>query len=178
MRLRYVFGAILIGGMAALDLFIKRIIAQNFYLGESVEVIPGFFSLTYILNPGAAFGLFSSWDPSLRIPLLLVSSILALGFIGYLYVGPLGAKRLPAIGLPLIAAGAIANMYERVTAGAVVDYLDFYIKNYHWPAFNVADASITVGVALILLDSFFEGASVKATHARTAEKAATEKPNR
>ena len=179
MPLRYVFGAILISGMAALDLFIKRIIAHTFYLGESVEVIPGFFSLTYILNPGAAFGLFSSWDPSLRLPFLLISSVLALGFIGYLYFGALCKKTLSAIGLPLIAAGAIANLYERVTAGAVVDYLDFYINGYHWPAFNVADASISVGVALILLDSFFEDASVKPTRARTADKAAaSEKPNR
>ena len=95
-----------------------------------------------------------------------MSSILALGFIGYLYLGPLGKKTLPAIGLPLIAAGAIANMYERVTAGAVVDYLDFYIKTHHWPAFNVADASISVGVAFVLLDSFSEGTSVNTAAVR------------
>ncbi len=178
MRLRYVFGAILIAGMAALDLFIKRVVAHAFYLGESVEVIPGFFSLTYILNPGAAFGLFASWDSSLRTPFLLISSFLALGFIGYVYFGPFSQKKLPAIGLPLIAAGAIANLYERVTAGAVVDYLDFYINGYHWPAFNVADASITVGVALILLDSFFEDASVKPIPVRPGDKAASEKPTR
>lgn len=156
---RHVFGAVLIGGVAVLDLFIKRVVARSFYLGESIEVIPGFVSLTYILNSGAAFGLFSSWNTSLRIPFLLVSSILGLGFIVYLYLGPFGRKQLPAVGLPLIAAGAIANLYERVTAGAVVDYLDFYINRYHWPAFNVADASITVGVALLLLDSFVDRAS-------------------
>ena len=177
MQPRYVFGTILISGVAALDLFIKRVVARSFYLGESIEVIPGFFSLTYILNPGAAFGLFSSWDSSLRIPFLLVSSILALGFIGYLYLGPLGKKKLPAIGLPLIAAGAIANMYERVTVGAVVDYLDFYIKTHHWPAFNVADASISVGVALLLLDSFFDGASLNTPAVRMADKDFSEKPN-
>lgn len=175
MRLRYVFGAILISGVAALDLFIKRVVARSFYLGESIEVIPGFFSLTYILNPGAAFGLFWSWDTSLRIPFLFVSSILALGFIGYLYFGPLGKKKLPAIGLPLIAAGAIANTYERVTAGAVVDYLDFYINGHHWPAFNVADASITVGVAVLLLDSFFDAVNTAAV--RTAGKAFNDRPN-
>ena len=156
---RYVFGAVLIGGVAVLDLFIKRIVARSFYLGESVEVIPGFFSLTYILNPGAAFGLLSSLNTSLRIPFLLVSGILGLSFIVHLYLGPLGKKQLLAVGLPLIAAGAIANLYERVTAGAVVDYLDFYINRYHWPMFNVADASISVGVALVLLDSFMDRAS-------------------
>ena len=106
-----------------------------------------------------------------------VSCILALGFIGYLYLGPLGKKKLPAIGLPLIAAGAIANMYERVTAGAVVDYLDFYIKTHHWPAFNVADASISVGVALLLLDSFFDVASVDTAAVRMADKDFRDEPN-
>ena len=176
--LRYFFGAVLVVGVALLDLFIKRMVAGSFRLWESVEIIPGFFSLTYILNPGAAFGLFSTWDSSIRMPFLLGVGVLALGFIAYLYVSPLGSRTLPGVGLPLVAGGALANLYERATAGAVVDYLDFYIKGHHWPAFNVADASITVGVALILLDSFFEGASVNPTPARTADKAASEKPNR
>lgn len=167
----------LTGGIALLDLSVKQVIAASFTYGESMVVIPGFFSLTYILNPGAAFGLFSSWNSSIRIPLLLSFSILALGFITYLYLGRLGRRKLPAVGLPLIAGGAIANLYERVTAGAVVDYLDFYIKSYHWPAFNVADASITVGVALIILDSLFEDASTKTADARAADKGSSEKPN-
>lgn len=156
---RHIFAAVLIGGVAVLDLFIKRVVARSFDLWESIEVIPGFFSFTYILNPGAAFGLFSSWNTSLRIPFFLVSSILGLGFIVYLYLGSLGRRQLPAVGLPLIAAGAVANLYERVTIGAVVDYLDFYINRYHWPTFNMADASIAAGVALLLLDSFMDRAS-------------------
>ena len=177
MRLRSVLGAILISGIALLDLFIKRVVADSFKLGESIEVIPGFFSLTYILNPGVAFGLFSSLDSSIRIPLLLGFSILALGFIAYLYLGPLGSRQLPAVGLPLIAGGAIANLYERMMAGAVVDYLDFYIKTHHWPAFNVADASISVGVALLLLDSFFDVASLDTAAVRMADKDFRDKPN-
>ena len=157
---RYFLGGVLVVGIAILDLFIKRVVAQSFKLWESVEVIPGFFSLTYILSPGAAFGLFSTWDSSIRVPLLLTVSVLALGFIAYLYVGPLGSRTLPGVGLPLVAGGALANLYERATAGAVVDYLDFYIKGYHWPAFNLADASITVGVSLMLLDSLLDGAAV------------------
>lgn len=177
MRLRYVLGAVLISGIALLDLFIKRVVADSFKLGESIEVIPGFFSLTYILNPGAAFGLFSSLDSSIRIPLLLTFSILALGFIAYLYLGPLGRRKLPAVGLPLIAGGAIANLYERMTAGAVVDYLDFYVKGYHWPAFNVADASITVGVALFLIDSLIDSAAATKAPVGIADKGALKKSN-
>lgn len=176
MQLRSVLGIVLTSGVAALDLFIKRLVANSFGYGESIEVIQGFFSLTYILNPGAAFGLFSSWDSSIRIPLLLAFSLAALAFIAYLYLGPLGRRRLPAVGLPLIAGGAIANLYERMTDGAVVDYLDFYIKGYHWPAFNVADASITVGVFLLFLDSLFDRASVENRSSRShADKMASGK---
>lgn len=178
MRRSYIFGVMITGGIALLDLLIKRVVAESFSLGESSELIPGFFSLTYILNPGAAFGLFSSWDSSIRVPLLLSFSILALIFIASLYIGPLGRRKLPAVGLPLIAGGAIANLYERMTAGAVVDYLDFYVKGYHWPAFNLADASITVGVALLFLDSLFDNASVHKPAAPTAVKAASENPDR
>ena len=156
MRPRYLFGALLTGGIAVLDLFIKRMVASSFHLGESLEIIPGFFALTYILNPGAAFGIMANWDSWLRVPVLVVASIAALGFLGYLYFSAMSRSTVASIALPLIAGGALANLYERLMAGAVVDYLDFYIQNYHWPAFNLADASITTGVALFLIGSFFE----------------------
>ena len=153
---RYLSGALLTSAVLVADLFIKRLVASFFFLGERVEVIPGFFDLTYIRNPGVAFGLLSSWDSPLRLPVLLVFSLVALAFILYLYLGPLADKTLPNVALPFIAGGAIANFYERLTVGAVVDYLDFYVSSYHWPAFNLADASITVGVALLLLDSLLD----------------------
>lgn len=172
MRANYLIGAVLTAGIAVVDLSVKRLVAHSFSLGQSVEVIPGFFSLTYILNPGAAFGLFAGWNSSVRIPFLLIVSVLAVGFILYLYLGPLGKRSLPSLGLPLIAGGAIANLYERMTAGAVVDYLDFYIKGYHWPAFNVADASITIGVALILVDSLIDSAAASKAAVVTPDKGA------
>ena len=156
MRLRYLFGAVLTGGIVVLDLFIKRVVSSFFLPRERIEVIPGFFALTYILNPGAAFGIMADWDSALRFPVLVVASIAALGFIGYLYFSAMSRSTVAGIALPLIAGGALANLYERLTAGAVVDYLDFYISDYHWPAFNLADASITTGVALFLIGSFFE----------------------
>jgi signal peptidase II len=156
MRLRYVIGAALTGGIAVLDLFIKRVVTSSFYLGERIEVVPGFFALTYILNPGAAFGIMADWDSALRVPILLVASIAALGFLGYLYFNAMPGSAVASVALPLIAGGALANLYERLTAGAVVDYLDVYISRYHWPAFNLADASITTGVTLWFLGSFLD----------------------
>jgi signal peptidase II len=157
---RYLLGALLTAGITLADLFIKRLVASSFLVGERLEIIPGFFAITLIRNPGVAFGLLSSWDSSIRLPLLLAVTIVALGFIFYLYLGPLGARTLPAVGLPLIAGGALANFYERLTVGAVVDYLDFYISSYHWPAFNLADTGITLGVALLLLDSLWDQSEV------------------
>ena len=81
---RSLSGAFLSFGIALADLYLKRVVASSFFIGESVEVIPGFFALTFIRNPGVAFGLFSNWDSSIRLPLLLAFSTLALGFIIYL----------------------------------------------------------------------------------------------
>jgi signal peptidase II len=158
---RYLFGALLAGGIVFADLLIKRLVAGSFHLGERIEIVPGFFALTYILNPGAAFGIMSNWHSWLRFPVLVVASIVALGFIVYLYFGALSGSKVATVALPLIAGGALANLYERLTTGAVVDYLDFYISDYHWPAFNLADASITTGVALLLISFLFDRAEAK-----------------
>lgn len=161
MRPRYLFGAFLTGGIVFADLFIKRLVVGSFHLGERVEIIPGFFALTYVLNPGAAFGIMANWDSWLRFPVLVLASIVALGFIVYLYLGALSNNKIASIALPLIAGGALANLYERLVAGAVVDYLDFYISNYHWPAFNLADASITTAVFLLLITTLFDRAEAE-----------------
>lgn len=161
MRPRYLFGAFLTGGIVFADLFIKRLVAGSFHLGERLEIIPGFFALTYILNPGAAFGIMANWDSWLRFPVLAVASIIALCFIAYLYFGTLSNNKLASIALPLIAGGALANLYERFTVGAVVDYLDFYVYSYHWPAFNLADASITTAVVLLLITFLFDRAEAE-----------------
>jgi signal peptidase II len=153
---RCLSGALITCGIGLTDLFTKRMVANSFSLGERLEVIPGFFAITYILNPGVAFGLLSGWDSWLRLPFLLGGTVVALAFILYLYFGPLAHGKLAGLALPLIAGGALANFYERVTIGAVVDYLDFYVSSYHWPAFNLADASITLGVALLLVDSLWD----------------------
>ena len=106
---QYLLGALLMFGIVLADLFIKRLVANTFSLGERLEIIPGFFAITYILNPGVAFGLLSGWESWLRLPLLLIFSLVAIGFIVYLYLGPLTNDKVARIALLLIAGGRISN---------------------------------------------------------------------
>ena len=128
----------------------KAIVDRWMPLHHSIPVIDGLFNLTYIRNTGAAFGIFSGAHEVFRRPFLIGVSIIAIGFI----VVMLKRLRADAIGLTtalaFILAGAIGNLIDRVFYGEVIDFLDFYWKHYHWPAFNVADSFITIGVAITL----------------------------
>lgn len=132
-----------------LDQLTKAIIAQYLYLHQSIEVVSGFFNITHIRNPGAAFGLFHDSGEVFRTIFLIGVSIVALGAIFFVYRRV--KANLPAcIALSLIAGGAIGNLVDRIRFGEVTDFLDFYIGQYHWPAFNVADSAITIGVFLAI----------------------------
>lgn len=128
----------------------KAIVDRWMPLHHSIPVIDGLFNLTYIRNTGAAFGIFSGAHEVFRRPFLIAVSIIAIGFILVM----LKRLRADAIGLTtalaFILAGAIGNLIDRVFYGEVIDFLDFYWKHYHWPAFNVADSFITIGVAITL----------------------------
>lgn len=134
----------------------RTTIVQTMSLYERIDVIENFFSITHIRNPGAAFGIFSKLDPSYRLPLLLCITFVALIFIGYLLIKSRQDHRTMRVGLSLVAGGAIGNFYERLIYGEVVDYLDFYLGNYHWPAFNMADVFISTGIGFIFLYTFFK----------------------
>ena len=118
---------------------------------ETRAIVPGFFNLTYITNTGAAFGMFAGEQTIWRQVFFVGVAVLALValFFAYKQLKDQGWYFVYAIGL--IAGGATGNVIDRLRYGAVVDFLDFYVKNYHWPAFNVADSAITVGVGLFLL---------------------------
>ena len=117
-------------------------------LYRSIPVIDGFFDLTYIRNTGAAFGILAGSGAAFRLPFLMLFSFLAIGFIIVML------RRLPEretgliIALTFILGGAIGNLIDRFAYGEVIDFLDFYWANYHWPAFNVADSFITIGVTI------------------------------
>ena len=115
-----------------------------------VPIVPGFFNLTYVLNPGAAFGLLSKGDPSYRNPFFIGVSLVAILFVLYCYWRQGRGKPLYGTGLGLVAGGALGNLLDRIFQGAVVDFLDFHLGRHHWPAFNLADSGISIGVALLV----------------------------
>ena len=133
-----------------LDQLTKIIVDRTMPLHHSIPIVDGFFSLTYVRNTGAAFGIFAGSHEVFRLPFLIGVSILAIGFILVM----LKRLRDDATGLvtalTFILGGAIGNLIDRVLHGEVIDFLDVYYSNYHWPAFNLADSFITVGVTITL----------------------------
>lgn len=141
-------------GIVAADQLSKWWVMTHFALHESKTIIPGFFNLTSIRNTGAAFGLLAGTDGAWRPWFFGGIALAALVAIGFLYNQYRQRGRVYVYALASIAGGAVGNLIDRVRFGAVVDFLDFYIGRYHWPAFNVADSAIVVGVGLFLIGSF------------------------
>ena len=139
-----------------LDQLTKIWILNSFQLYEVMEIIPNFFNLTYLTNKGAAFGFLASVDSAWRHYFFLVLASVALVFLVIAWRRMHKDHRFYGPALALIAGGAIGNVIDRIRLGAVVDFLQFYVADYYWPAFNVADSAITVGVTLFLLASFLE----------------------
>jgi signal peptidase II len=143
------------GTIVIADQISKAIVLSKMALYQSVVVIPGFFSLTHIHNPGGAFGFLAQQGSSVRIGIFLVASTVAIFFIFLFYRQIPKTHPVLAAGLALIFGGAIGNLIDRLRFGKVVDFLDFYIGSLHWPAFNVADSAITVGVAIFIVHLLF-----------------------
>ena len=138
------------GIIILLDQISKLIVIAKLELGRDIPVIPGFLNITHVLNPGGAFGLFAQHSTWVRVLMFLVFSLIAVGFIIYLYIGVPESHRMLANGLCLIFGGAAGNLIDRIHMGKVVDFIDIYIQQYHWPAFNVADSAICVGVGIFV----------------------------
>ena len=140
------------GAIAALDQVAKAIVDRYMELHESHTIVEGLARLTYVQNRGAAFGILSDADLPYQSVLFSIVSILALGAIAvYAWKLPV-TSRLPQTALALIMGGAVGNLLDRMRLGYVIDYVDVYWGRHHWPAFNVADSAISVGVALLVLD--------------------------
>lgn len=138
-----------------LDQITKLLVAAYIGYGQDIAVIPGFFNLTHVLNPGGAFGLFAQQGAMVRVMFFLVFSLVAVGLILYLYVGIPETHPMLANGLSLIFGGAVGNLIDRVRMGKVIDFLDVYLGDLHWPAFNVADSAICIGVGIFMFHILF-----------------------
>lgn len=135
-----------------LDLWTKWLVLQRIDQHEAIPVIPNFFQLVHVRNTGAAFGLGANAASKL-VPLLLNVGAIAVFIVVVIYaLRSAVTDRLLQTGLHLILGGAIGNLVDRFRFGYVVDFLDVYIGQHHWPAFNVADSAICIGIALLFFD--------------------------
>jgi signal peptidase II len=138
--------------VVVLDQAVKAVIRNTIDLHESVEVIPALVNLTRVHNYGAAFGLMNAADFPLKTIVLSLVAALALGALAWYGATLPPAQRLARAGLALVVGGAAGNLIDRLRSGYVVDFVDVYWRGWHFWAFNVADAAITVGVSLMILD--------------------------
>ncbi len=137
------------------DQWTKLMVLAHFEYGESLVMIPEFFSLTYVRNTGAAFGFLANSNPTFRVPFFLIVPIVAMVVLGFLYRDLPRNSKWRAMALGLVSGGALGNLIDRVRLGYVVDFLDFHYRNqYYFPAFNVADSAICLGVGILLLSTF------------------------
>lgn len=149
--------------IVAVDQLTKMYIHAHYQLGESTPIIPGFFNLTYVRNPGAAFGFLAQTHPNFRETFFLIMPPIALAIILIIMRTVPNHDFLQVFALSAVFGGAVGNYIDRVQHRYVIDFLDFHWKEiYTWPAFNVADSAIVCGVIVLIVLMFFEGKRAKA----------------
>ncbi len=139
--------------VVVLDQWTKALIAGSMRLHQSIPLVDGVAALTYVRNTGAAFGILAGRAAALRTPFFLIISASAVALLGWFLRGLPGERRLLIVACGAVAGGAIGNMVDRVMLGEVIDFVDLSVGAYHWPAFNVADSAITLGVIVLCLDA-------------------------
>jgi signal peptidase II len=150
-RLPYFF---LVLFVLLLDRWTKWLIDTRLLLNQTIQVIDGFFNITYVRNTGVAFGILDPIRSPLKSTLLALLTIAAAtGVAVYSWRTPM-TQRLLQAALSLILAGALGNLYDRLHYGYVIDFIEVYFRNYRWPSFNVADSAITSGVGLLAIEIF------------------------
>ncbi len=154
------------------DLGTKIWIDHNLSFTDRIPVVEGFFYITHVRNPGAAFGFLASAPAMFRNGFLFTAGAVALAMIFHFFRSLRPEEKLSAFALGLISGGALGNLTDRIFRGEVVDFLHFILwNNYAWPDFNIADSCICVGVGLLLMDLF---AQESETHARASDASAKE----
>ncbi|WP_297453945.1 signal peptidase II [Persephonella sp.] len=153
-RLILFFGIVI--GVIGLDLITKELAVKYLSDIERIIIIPNYFDLTLVWNRGAAFGIFGQAPEYIRKLILIgASSVAAVLTIAYAYFRNAKLSTFELVALALIAGGAIGNLYDRIFIGKVRDFLDVHIYSHHWPAFNIADSAITIGIGLFVVYELF-----------------------
>jgi signal peptidase II len=149
----------LVSGVAAaivvVDQLTKLWVARSLALHEAVPIIPGFFDLTYVRNTGAAFSLLAGSSAAFRIPFFTIAFVLAgIAIVGFVRQTP-SSERVTLLACAAVLGGAVGNLIDRLVYGDVIDFALLYWRDWSWPAFNVADSFITIGVIVLLGRSLF-----------------------
>ena len=147
---------VIILALLGIDQLTKALVARSIPFQSSKSIIPGFFNLTHIRNRGAIFGFFSHSESRILFVFLTLVSLVALGLVIYYFFKTPSSQRFMKLSLSVILAGALGNLIDRIIRGYVIDFLDFHIKNWHWPSFNVADACISAGAFLLIFILVFK----------------------
>ena len=158
---RYSLLLFVAGFVVLLDQVTKVWVDRNMRVYDSQTIIPGIFDLHYIRNTGAAFGFLSGSQEAFRIPFFILVSLVAVGIILFLFHKLEDSEVMMPVALSLVLGGAVGNLADRIRLGEVIDFILFHYKTFRWPAFNVADIAITVGVFLLILRIFFFEESVE-----------------
>jgi signal peptidase II len=150
--------------VVVLDRWTKRIVAARIAMYTHIQIIPGFFRLTHTENTGAAFSLFADSPSHWKTALLIGFSVIAMLIVSGLLWRQTRALTTTGIALSLILGGAVGNLWDRLASGRVVDFLLFYVKQYQWPVFNLADSAIVVGAGLLVIEVLFGKPHVQEPH--------------
>ncbi len=162
MNKKYFITCVVAGMIVAFDQITKILVLSKFRLGESTVVIENFFNLTFVKNYGAAFGFLSQSHPQFREIFFLTMPPVAMVVIGILLRSAQDKDRIQIYALSSILGGALGNYIDRLRFRYVVDFLDFHWFNqYSWPAFNIADSAIVIGVSILMIQMFLEGRKAK-----------------
>lgn len=151
-----------------LDQLTKVAIVETFTLYESLHILPGL-NITYVQNTGAAFSFLSNAGGWQRWFFILLSSGVSVALFIWIYRLPVTWRWLAAA-LALVLGGAIGNLIDRILYGYVIDFIDVYYQNWHWPAFNVADSSISIGVVMLIIDTFWFDRACMGRHSGSIKK--------
>lgn len=136
--------------VAVLDQVSKSAVLHRFAEGQQLELIPGYLNLTLTFNKGIAFGMLSQFPDTVRQVTISIATAAALAMVAYFLVRHFRNDAVAQAGLALVVGGAIGNIIDRLSLGQVVDFIDAYYGRYHWPAFNLADSAVCIGVAILL----------------------------